>query len=579
MSAPPSRTSSQAPATTYESDSDLEEIPVVRFVLPTAGPLTDAKARQIIADMQRNNDKLRTRIKELGTKVADLKGSAIAVGRRRGRPPKAQPLRTLDVPRDTMIALGKKWCVMEGAWIPTNAFLRLPNTTMPNPHSHERFENQENYDTGTVVQLHLYLKEQKHRDLAAEEPEFRDEFIPQVNSERSTALSTVRTAATSIFMGYNIPGDLWSSTKWPARSQNEVLRSLLAPPEGAPRNSRFSRIFFPNGVYNMDFLFMNDVLPKVLRVILFNKNSIEPNARITGSQLLGNVWGVTRVTAPSVALSAMVVQFILNGDENLTPVGATTKTEYYRNYQDFHRLIVLSSNSSWASTLFRFFNERVFKGGASSFRSEGVEDEIDGALIQLNLGPSDGNPVPPAVADNTAASASGSNTLASNDPAPPSINAPAPQYIPVPRSVREAHPLFTDGTEILGGETLATRHPLPTPSFRPSLLGPPGPPPPSFPAGSQAEAEDTELDDTEPEITEQAAVNQTQSGGRGRGRGNTRKGVVQDRANIEAAPAPTTKAAPRPHPKGRGKAAQAEAEAEAVGGRNTRARASRQAAA
>ncbi|KAL0571482.1 hypothetical protein V5O48_010486 [Marasmius crinis-equi] len=334
----------------------------------------------------------------------------------------------------------------------------------------------------------------------------------------------------------------------------------------------------------MDFLFMNEVLPKVLRVVLFNKNAAKPGSRITQSSLLGNAWGVTKVTAPSIALSAMLVQCLLSGDDTLTPVGSITKFEYWQNYKEFYKLIVLAGNSSWATTLFRFFNERVFQGGASSHVSGGVEDEIEQALVQLNLGPSGNNAGPStATYNDTRSPGSGSETTTtnSNNPISPPTNTSVQPITTVvtpdshqriPRSVREAHPLFTDGTELLGGEPTGVRRALPTSPILPSLPGPPGPPPTSFPTAPQAEVVETEREDSEPEIVEQANMSGRRGGFSGsRGRGNIHQGVAPT-GEVEATPA--TEAAPRPRPKARGRAKKGPVEAGATGERrSTRARA------
>ncbi|KAL0057198.1 hypothetical protein AAF712_016166, partial [Marasmius tenuissimus] len=70
--------------TDSEVESDLEDpIAVKEFVLPALGALSDAKARQIIADLQHAIEALQTQNTVQRLKIVEPKGKVVVLKRRR----------------------------------------------------------------------------------------------------------------------------------------------------------------------------------------------------------------------------------------------------------------------------------------------------------------------------------------------------------------------------------------------------------------------------------------------------------------------------------------------------------------
>ncbi|KAL0058381.1 hypothetical protein AAF712_014943 [Marasmius tenuissimus] len=413
-----------------ETDSDLEDpIPVKEFVLPALGALSDARARQIIADLQNNAEALRTQNDGLRLKVVELKAKIVVLRSRRGKRSKAKADEGMPFSGDAVKELGKKWAVMEGMWTSTSVFLKYPDDTMPHPQSPERFASVDAYNLGMVKQLHGFLSSNEARQLAAESIAFRDKFMQAGSSQKSTVLSNLRKVAGRIFEDANIPPALWENDSWSERGKNNIMRRLRSAPNGAPgqASSPFSSFLFPGGVYNMTLLFLSDYVWKAMRVTLFGPASLGENASVVRQNLVGNMWGVRKVTPAFIAFTAVMIQFMLNGDDTLGMKGGKSKIDYWDNYRSFHQLIEgsMTSSPSWTSNLFSHLNARVFKGTANhtAEQEETRVGAISQALVDLTLGSSPS--VGPAPGEETS----------HPDPQPAPLTSPTVPLAPEPVTV------------------------------------------------------------------------------------------------------------------------------------------------
>ncbi|KAJ8096374.1 hypothetical protein PM082_011536 [Marasmius tenuissimus] len=383
--------------TESEVKSDLEDpIAVKEFVLPALGALSDTKARQIIADLQHAIEALQTQNNAQRSKIVELRAKVVVLSRRRKGKSKKGEKAPENAPFsiDAVTQLGKKWVVMEGMWTHPSAFLQYPNDTMPHPQSPEQFTSVEAYNLGAVKQLHEFLGTEEARQHAAESLMFRDKFMSGSSSQKSTTLLNLRKAAGRIFEGASVPAGLWENDSWSERGKNDIMRQLRSAPEDAPNRASnpFSSFLFPGGNYNMALVFHSTYVWKAMRVILFGGASLGENASIVRQNLVGNAWQVRRVTSAFIAFTAVMLQFILNGDDALAPKGAKSKVEYWDNYRSFHQLVETSitSNPSWATALFSYLNVRVFKGTVNhtAEQEESRMGAINQAMLDLTVGAS-----------------------------------------------------------------------------------------------------------------------------------------------------------------------------------------------
>ncbi|KAK1220497.1 hypothetical protein PQX77_016732 [Marasmius sp. AFHP31] len=393
-----------------EEDVDMDaDIPPVVFELPETGALSEARVRKHIADLQTYGEAWREKAHELLVEIMELK-ARLAGSSRRGRKVKASSTRDAPYERDTVLRVGKQWCVFGSPWLDAGAFGVYPTNSMPHPQSPARFETTDSHLQGTIVQLHEFLGDDKLKEFAAENSQFRNEFIANISAQRLSGMTHIRNGVSSIFHGFsvNIPTEICHANRWQERANNTNMRRLLQPPPNAPGSGKspLSVIFFPGQVYNMTQCFMNEIQPKIIRCVLFGPNSLEGGS-VNRASSLGNIWGVTRVNGSAIAFSAVILQFLLNGDPTLEPIGGKTKTEYCKNFVAFQRLIEVSVGfgSPWAASLFKFYNDRVFKGHKSAMSP--VEDDDPGlsqALLDLSLRP---NPIPASTTDSSADAGAG----------------------------------------------------------------------------------------------------------------------------------------------------------------------------
>ncbi|KAK1216701.1 hypothetical protein PQX77_020664 [Marasmius sp. AFHP31] len=231
-----------------ETDSDLEDpIPVKKFDLPSLGVLSNARAHQIIADLQNNAKALRSQNDGLCLKIVELKAKVVVLRSRRGKCSKKADEAMPGTTGDAVKELGKKWAVMEGMWMSSGVFLRYSDDTMPHPQLTERFATTDSYNLGMVKQLHVFLGTDKARQLASSPPSqspsgtrrvaftthlpFNSthilvQFMQAGSSQKSTSLSNLRKVAGQIFEDANIPPALWENDSWSERGRNETMRRL-----------------------------------------------------------------------------------------------------------------------------------------------------------------------------------------------------------------------------------------------------------------------------------------------------------------------------------------------------------------
>ncbi|KAL0572305.1 hypothetical protein V5O48_009651 [Marasmius crinis-equi] len=573
-----SSTPSLAPATdpvnrndNDDDDDDDDSVRIHTFELPASGSLTEARSREIIAAQQADLTILLDMLAELRTSNADLKAQIATRGLRRGRTAKSAATRDAPYSREAVRTLGKKCAIMVAPFLPGDVFGQAVDMhKQPHPQSADRFASPEKFVLGLIPELHEFLGDDAFRKLAIESTQFKNEFIGEVSSERSTALHNVRAAAGGILEELGLPVSIWNTGEWRERQDNTTIHSLLSPPPGAPSttSSPLSSILFKDRKYDMKYLFFNKFQPQILRCILFGSGSLKRNAQINASNLVGNKWGVKGVNSSAISVSAMLLQVVLSGDETLdaSGVGGHSKRTYWKNFQSFQKIINLSIGSEWASSLFKFYNDIVFAGAShyvqASETQEDLTDAIDQALKDLSLAASDlsppaaSDPSPPAASDPSPPAANNPpavtvvpppilDTAATTPDADPPISTSAPR---ISRAEREAHPLFSDGTEILGGEPLRGRPTLMNIGSSAAPPGPPAPPaPPAFPVFPPAYP----VADTVPEP---ATVTQTRGGRGGSSRGRAkassgRGGGNGSETEVDEDPSPAEALAAVPAPR------------------------------
>ncbi|KAF9023318.1 hypothetical protein BDP27DRAFT_1438561 [Rhodocollybia butyracea] len=98
---------------------------------------------------------------------------------------------------------------------------------------------------------------------------------------------------------------------------------------------------------------MNEFQTKILRAIFFGKQSLssEPESFNYATHLVGMLWGVKTVNDSSIALSAVLLRFLLSEDTEFTAVGKNSKLNYRNDFISYRNFL----NGSKGSVTLAFY--------------------------------------------------------------------------------------------------------------------------------------------------------------------------------------------------------------------------------
>ncbi|KAF5346810.1 hypothetical protein D9757_013486 [Collybiopsis confluens] len=236
------------------------------------------------------------------------------------------------------------------------------------PEDPVRFQSIDNYFRGLSKEFHMYLKKPVLSKLAVEYPPFKKE----VKQGRTALVSNMRKCATLIMEGLNVTPLAWLKDNHALRAESRVLQELLAFPgqDVLDEKQIFSPIHYRGGVRDPTKLFMNDYQPKIIRALLFGKQSlVNPRSFSYGTKLTGMLWNVKHVNDACIAFSAVILRFIISQDCEFTPRGKETKINYLSNFIGYRRFLIemRASAPRFYSQLHTFYNQYIFHGmpGAS----------------------------------------------------------------------------------------------------------------------------------------------------------------------------------------------------------------------
>ncbi|KAF5334706.1 hypothetical protein D9758_017254 [Tetrapyrgos nigripes] len=363
------------------------------------------------------NQALREKISQLQLAISVLKAKTSK--RKQGRKREA-PVDPGVAPFVTQIShLGAKFAVMNEPWINTEIFQCPLPANHVDPFSPERFADQTMYKAGMIAELHSHLGDPCLQNLAATLPSFKTEFQKALNNQRTHTTDRVRSHATIILRELSLPDYISVAKAGEKRVQSDDLTSLWTQGKKDVREEKLAPIFFPDQIINPHTLFLNEFQPRIIRVTLFSPASIKNPDDKVGGNLAGHLWGVRGVNASCIALSAIMLRFIISPDKEFSEVGTVSRIPYREHFQQYRKMIVLaeSKGTSWAKSLYDFYNRRVFAGVTGitfaltdpSTSGDGEIDELDALMQQLVVpsAPSVAHQVPHASSDPS------SNTLPS----------------------------------------------------------------------------------------------------------------------------------------------------------------------
>ncbi|KAF9019315.1 hypothetical protein BDP27DRAFT_1458158 [Rhodocollybia butyracea] len=378
-----------------EEDIQLDDSDLPEITLPEGNP-TMFTVKQALSNVQLQNQEFRNRNEILRAKVANLQTKLMLTKKTKGGGRRGQ-----EKVDPQILEFGKSFTVLRDPWLDPASFAAIP-TGADRPSPSDCMKTFGTYQDSVIYELkdHLARGGDELYFRATNDPDFKREFIKQVNSQRSTSLSVIRSHAAVIFAGLDVPVLLWAAKAGPERGMSDLCQKLL---KFQNRKSSFSPIHFQNHTYQITGLFLNEYQPRILRAILLGPQSvqkIDPShaqaSTVLRSTSLAMSWQVRQINASCIAFSAVLLQFLVSPDLTLSLQGAVSKIKYRENFFAFKKYIVDSQGTAWADLLFSFYNTRVFAGvdfalhvhhsEALTVNTEsGAVDEINQMLNELRL--------------------------------------------------------------------------------------------------------------------------------------------------------------------------------------------------
>ncbi|KAJ7176124.1 hypothetical protein C8R43DRAFT_942927 [Mycena crocata] len=293
--------------------------------------------------------------------------------------------------QEHLLRWAKKWCIMVYPWIQVLHFrakISSPLTLSPpgevfrvNPPS-VLFRD---YLTATLYEhipapFHDLIDTEKFTELAAN-------FCRQANSQRSTALNIIQTNLPTLLTrhGYDL---------------QDIQQLLLYGDEKEGTKINIWPPVLYHGLKKGGGLFLNRLLPLMLRAVVFGPTSLEDDGKRKPQKgTLGSMWGLREVSFGSMAFTGTAVIFTLfwmqehNGHrEKFEEIGTASQFSFLKMWMRLRHALATNAESPGIRKAVRLWNQIVFEGVTSvtplaNPQHEGDYDEeieTEEALAGLN---------------------------------------------------------------------------------------------------------------------------------------------------------------------------------------------------
>ncbi|KAF7970494.1 hypothetical protein HWV62_23805 [Athelia sp. TMB] len=309
-----------------------------------------------IADIQKTlkyhqlrGDKLQEENKALKKELLALRAELTAT---RGTQKKKKNVASTLPYVDSLKDLGKQFSVTHRPWLPKHVFdLELPEGPADlNPIA--RFASEEAYDLATAQDLQSFIPAKYHADMRGL-TDFRTAFILYVNSQRSLCVHAINEYAPQLL---NKPSTLFKGRRAARHKDPDLLAYLKWP--GDTSYTLMAPILYPDHrIKTPKTVFQSELLVLVLRIILFSQTS---SRGAPSNHTVGIIWNVKQVNASMIALAAIILRYVVSGDQAFHPVGARTKINYEEDYRLYQRFFVKNANTPVVKRILAYFNKKVF---------------------------------------------------------------------------------------------------------------------------------------------------------------------------------------------------------------------------
>ncbi|KAF9491745.1 hypothetical protein BDN71DRAFT_1510093 [Pleurotus eryngii] len=254
--------------------------------------------------------------------------------------------------------LGKKLAIMCKAWSDPSSFLK-PQPDL-DPNSEEQYMTFESYKLGITSAIYDFLPEKYHTFLQSRS-DWCNLLRKKQGEGHADALKYLKQAAPQIFKNYPILASDWTSST--THSNSTAIQSLLKfpgdahYPEVPPPLSTQTFVHALEQFFAIQFL---AVYVPILRVILFGSASLDKPTVHTST--LGKLWGISELTAGSLAFAVIAAIHILSPDSSLNETGLVSLIPYRKYYYKLKSTLVLHTDSPPIHKAFRIHQAIVFEG-------------------------------------------------------------------------------------------------------------------------------------------------------------------------------------------------------------------------
>ncbi|KAJ7467973.1 hypothetical protein FB451DRAFT_1481251 [Mycena latifolia] len=293
-----------------------------------------------------------------------------------------------------IVALGKSFGMLFDPWVPPVVFSKKVVAPLATPTQIFAKGDSPLYHQYLTASLYTHVPEKFHELVdSAVYSNFSDNFLHYLNSQRSTAIHTLK---------QHLPIHLLKEKVVPSLDPTNLQRLLIHSGEDPElvKISTFPPIFYDGLNQNVNKLFVNKILPLAARCILFGPASLaDGGTRKPASSTVGYMWKVTSMTPGFMVFVCTACVFVIYWHkeggkiEDFNEIGDISKISFRKIFMRILRALKVKAEASGTKRILRFWQQTVFHGitGAAAAvqqtPSTGVdsEEEFIEALEGLDL--------------------------------------------------------------------------------------------------------------------------------------------------------------------------------------------------
>ncbi|KAI0700323.1 hypothetical protein BC835DRAFT_1304173 [Cytidiella melzeri] len=205
-------------------------------------------------------------------------------------------------------------------------------------------------------------------------------FREMVHDEKSKFVHTANTNIVEIFGSLGIDRE---SLGTPGARKNCAALQALGP-KGP--NDYYCDVLYPEGhEREINWLFRTRRIVVVIQSGILGQGSPR-GAQATNTLSKAHQWGIKEVTPGLIAFAAVVLVYLISGDNTFSPKNSTLKVtyDYPLFFYRFVWLMITKRDTPGTQELFQWMNHQVFGTERSGMSADSGDEALDGDIEALN---------------------------------------------------------------------------------------------------------------------------------------------------------------------------------------------------